>query len=593
MGLGVFLSRLMGGGGSLSEDALLARKFLEGEPGFRDRVAPDSYVEERDYVQIGGRFVRYLCVRDIRTGVHLGGDLMFVGEKVPGVWTSVTLVPLPPEGVAALRRAQTEDLGMMDYEARRGKVPSPGRAARVAALREAIEQVEVLQRPIHRMTMVIAISAGTLEELDWATREVRNWAHARGILLMSGMFIQRALEYTLLPSASPRVPVYRNVFASTLGPSMPFRHTRYYDPRGIPYGVHARSGTLVVLDPFRAVNPSHLVLGVQGSGKSVFMKMLVMTVSLLGAGRVIVLDPEREYEQIVRLLGGEYVVLGREHSLNLFDLGMEGDWEQWKDTSLALLKGFMAIALGRALTPSEGNAIVPRVFLQVAEHARGRQVPTLDDFQRALETEGYRELAQLLTPFTHPDLWGKFFSRRSTIDVSGARVVGFSLDPSVPEDMVAPFVWAAISLVWRMMSPADPVFFMVDEAWYLLRNAGVAAMLGEVSRRFPKRGGALVLATHHVSDFARTADAQIVGNTAGNIVLFRMPPVMVREVGNLFGLTDVEREQVPTWPSGQGLLLADHGTIRVPIYVPVPPMWQPLMFTRGRDYMDAQARLRS
>ena len=87
----------------------------------------------------------------------------------------------------------------------------------------------------------------------------------------------------------------------------PFTGDEIVMPDGLYYGLDMNTNMSVVLDPFRLENPSCILIGTSGGGKSFWMKDTIEQYVLDGA-RVFVLDIEDEYRHLCNDLGGIYSI---------------------------------------------------------------------------------------------------------------------------------------------------------------------------------------------------------------------------------------------------------------------------------------------
>ncbi len=575
-----------------------------GARDFVDQVAPTVYEEYADHVRVGDVWMRGYYVADLPPGAHLDAERFLR----PGVdaWVSFYIRPLPPEVAATLHRRRTELAGSEIFDRRRGALGSYGRQAQLAAVDQALREIEVGGRPIYHFSLYMVVVAASEELLDEVCQRVEDYMKALRVAFHRARWMQPALEYSLLPAGTDRIQMVRNMTAGALGPLFPFTRRVYYEPDGFPYGLHAVNGTWVIMNPFARgmTNASHLILGRPGTGKSTFLKRFVELSAVLGH-RVIVVDLEREYAPLIEDLGGTYISLSRTcpYSINVLDPGL-GDEDPF-GAALSALIGFMGIAVGRELTAVERKSIIPYCYHSLLEKAeidvddpttweQARQ-PTLDDLRRLMEEEGgpAAQLAQLLYPYTSDNLYGHLFSRPTNVDIGKSPVAGFTLQ-GVSEEMLAPFLWLVVNLVWREVTAAgglQPVHLVIDEGWYLMRHPDVGVALGDMARRFRKHNAALHLATHFATDLVASQHAQVIRGAAGVVVLFGQQPEEAKEVGNLFGLSEVEIARLRGFGQGDALLLWDGGRAHIPIYVPLDPR-RKWLFETGPEQRQAETMRR-
>ena len=596
------LNRLLPRGSEEPVDVILR---AAGARDVVDQIAPVVYEEYPGRIRVGDVWMQGFYVADLPQG--MGAQI----EKIlrPGaadVWVSMFIVPLPPaETAAMLHRRRTELAGGEIFDARRGSLGSYRRQAQLMAVDEAIREIELGSRSIYHFSLYMMVIAADSELLDKVCRQVRDYMQAMRVAFYPATWIQPSLEYSVLPTGTDRVQVRRNMTASALGNLFPFTRRVYYDPKGFPYGVHAVNGTWVIMDPFASemANASHLILGRPGTGKSAFLKRFVETAVILGH-RVFVIDLEGEYEALVEDLQGVYISLHRKcpYSLNVLDPGL-GDEDPF-GAGLSALLGFLGIAVGRELTATERQSVVPYSYHALLDLAgvnkddpesweRARHL-TLVDLQRLMEQEGglAADLARLLYPYTSENMYGGLFARPTNVEIGHRPVVCFSLR-GVSEEMLAPFMWAAITVIWREIvrsGGVQPVHVIVDEGWYLMRHPDVGRAIGDMARRFRKHRAALHLATHFGRDFALSPHAPIVRDAAGVVLLFGQHPQGAKEVGSLFSLEEHEVNQLVGFGQGSMLMIWD-GRVRVPVYVPLDPRRKWLMETGAlQREMDARRR---
>lgn len=87
----------------------------------------------------------------------------------------------------------------------------------------------------------------------------------------------------------------------------PFASSGFVDTTGFYWGLNSEKG-LMALDSWRRggdrTNSNYVVLGKSGTGKSTFIKNLIVTEFMRGT-RILIIDPEGEYRFITQKLGGQ------------------------------------------------------------------------------------------------------------------------------------------------------------------------------------------------------------------------------------------------------------------------------------------------
>src|SRR5579875_2294097 len=430
---------------------------------------------------------------------------------------------------------------------------------------------------------------------------------------------------------SPRVPAHQ-VTTRHLGAAYPLLTEAGLGHRGVLVGRDLLGGSFVH-DPFELYasgilsNPNMVVFGQIGRGKSAFVKTYLWRQTVFGR-RAWVVDPKGEYLALAAACGAQPVALrpGGTVRLNPLDPGPVGEdldgspcvprpegsppdgaaQRPHGSTSqegvpgvggrrqAEVLASLASACLGRPLLPRERTAT--DLALSTATRARG--VPTLPDVVDALLDpsaeaaatvrtdrltllEDGRDVALELRRLVHGDLRGMFDGPTTPgLDLSGALVV---LDLSALYNSAALGVLMACATAWlqsalardapRRSRDGSQVFVVVDEAWAILANLGVARWLQaswKLSRAF---GVANIAVLHRLSDLRAVGalDSEQVGLAQGLLsdsetrVVYAQSPGEVERASELLSLSPTEAELLPQlrrgialWKVGQRSFLVQH-----------------------------------
>ena len=403
------------------------------------------------------------------------------------------------------------------------------------------------------------------------------------------------------------------VTTRNLGAAYPFIAEAGLGQRGVVVGDDLLGGSFV-FDPFELYaagvvsNPNMVVFGQIGRGKSAFVKTFLWRQAVFGR-RAWVVDPKGEYADLADAWGVRPVALrpGGSIRLNPLDPGPEladrGPVELVRDATgrrrMTLLSSLASSCLDRNLTPREraalgaaledvaaGNAVptVPMVveaLLAPREHAARALRTTLRDL-----LEDGRDVALELRRLVHGDLCGMFDAPTTPgLDLSAPLVV---LDLSALYSSAALGVLMACATAWLQAalarSAADSAaravpggrgrfFLVVDEAWAILSNLGVARWLQsswKLSRAF---GVSNIAVLHRVSDLRSVgaSDSEQVALAQGLLadsetrVVYAQSPGELEAAAELLSLSNTESELLPQlrrgialWKIGQRSFLVQH-----------------------------------
>jgi hypothetical protein len=389
-----------------------------------------------------------------------------------------------------------------------------------------------------------------------------------------------------------------------LGGAYPFLAEGGIGGRGVLIGDDLFGGAFA-FDPFelyeqgKLSNPNVIVFGQIGRGKSALVKTYLWRQAAFGR-RAWVIDPKGEYGALARQWGVRPVSLrpGGPVRLNPLEttrspgaaLG-ESVSERTAAQQRSELMGSLAVAcLGRNLYPRERVALdlalfsVERVVSTVTLPAvvEALLTPT-EESARAIRTdarsltEDGRDVALELRRLVGGDLAGMFDGPTSEgLDLDGPLVV---LDLSSLYDSPALGVLMACATAWLQARLARPgqsdrhTIVVVDEAWAILKNLGVARWLQsswKLSRAF---GVSNMAVLHRVSDLrvVGAVGSEQVGLAEGLLadsetrVLYAQPPGEALAAQELLSLSSTEVELlsrlqrgVALWKVGQHSALVRH-----------------------------------
>ena len=390
-----------------------------------------------------------------------------------------------------------------------------------------------------------------------------------------------------------------HVTTRNLGAAYPFIAEAGLGQRGVVVGDDLLGGSFV-FDPFELYtagvvsNPNMVVFGQIGRGKSSFVKSFLWRQAVFGR-RAWVVDPKGEYGDLADAWGVRPVALrpGGAVRLNPLDPGPDDATGRRR---IELLASLASACLGRSLMPRERAAVAAALD----ETTQVSEVPTVPmvveallspgaEAARSLRTtvrdllEDGRDVALELRRLVHGDLCGMFDGPTTDgLDLSAPLVV---LDLSALYSSAALGVLMACATAWLQAaltrsaatgvgaSRGGGYFLVVDEAWAILSNLGVARWLQsswKLSRAF---GVANVAVLHRVSDLRSVgaSDSEQVALAQGLLsdsetrVVYAQSPGELEAASELLSLSTTEAELLPQlrrgiglWKVGQRSFLVQH-----------------------------------
>jgi hypothetical protein len=381
------------------------------------------------------------------------------------------------------------------------------------------------------------------------------------------------------------VPSHRTTTAN-LQAIYPFMSAPGLGGRGTYIG-HEIMGGSFCFDPWelyaqgKLTNPNMLVLGQVGRGKSSLIKSLLVR-SLVFGRRSAILDPKGEYGSLAQVLNSPHIKVqpGGSVIVNPLDPGPGSEHiapDEIIRRQTTLLQSLLVASLNRDLTPEERTAC--DLALESLRDDTGGQGMTLPKVVGKLLSptpemaakvntnveqlaHASRDMALELRRMCEGDLRGMFDGETNIkVDWNG---------PTVVFDLSAVFSSSALGLLmtcataWLQAAIARPNagkrFIVVDEAWAVLANVGVARWLQQSYKLSRTYGVANVAIMHRVSDLQASGAA---GSEAYNLAkgllsdtetrIIYGQPVSEVQLATEIGLTSAEAELMPLLRRGQAL----------------------------------------
>lgn len=409
-------------------------------------------------------------------------------------------------------------------------------------------------------------------------------------------------------------------------------------PIGVPTGRHQLGAGVVCFDPaswFRAgliANPSVLVLGKPGLGKSTLVDHWAIGLAALGYRILVPGDTKPDHVEMVRALGGTVQTVRRAGgaALNPCDPGGLG--------AAAAAVGGQAgeelrhEAVGRGATAVHALVQLVRDGAPVRDHERaalatglrmlyaaGTQAPSLpelvdvlgqrpDEVRAVVLARGDDDYDALVDPVRRSLLallagpYGSVFSRpvdRGDVDAPALAIDTSAITAGDPGYLAAVLVaaWseaygrveAAAALAEAGLAPRRRHVILLDELWRVLRagrGAGLADRVDELTRLGRTDGVCQIMVTHSLQDLKSGRDPQVDGieHRAGALVIGGVPRQEVDALAGVVTLTETEAAELVSWsstpdldprsrPPGSGKFLVKHSPTEpgIPVDVLLTP----------------------
>ncbi len=542
-----------------------------------DKIAPSSLEVDFNDIKINDTYVRTLFVIDYKKA-YPGMLESLINYEEP-IDISMYYYPINTvEIIDKIRRKIAELEAALNMELESGRVPN---AFTKVALQDALKQQEELasgaQRYFH-FGLYITIKADSLQELNNLTSVVISDLNSKEIISKLPTLKMENAFKSSLPYGFDRIRQTRNMDTSSIAMTFPFTSSDLSQEKGILYGINTYNRGLVVFDRFSMPNANMVVLATSGGGKSYFVKLEILRSLMLGT-ECIVIDPENEYEELAKTVGGAYISFSQDgkNKLNPFELpaGAESNEDELRLKELSL-QGFFKILFGSMST--RGTSILDRA-IRMCYREKGitndkatfvNDPPRMEDLYktlRAMEENEAQEMALKLERFLVGSASG-IFDKRTNIEIGNSFTV-FSIR-DLSEELRPLAMYLMLDFIWtKIKRERKRRTLTIDEAWILMKYPDSALFINSVAKRARKYYLGLTTITQDVNDFLATDYGRAIVTNSSIQVLFRQSPVAVDTLGATFDLSEGEKAYLLSVPPGVGLFFA--GTNHVSIDVKASP----------------------
>jgi hypothetical protein len=453
--------------------------------------------------------------------------------------------------------------------------PDPVLAGALPNAEDLQRRLSASQDKAFHVAVYLTLTSPGLDELEAGAVAVES--AARAVLCRIQPCLLRMFDGYLAtqPQRLDRLARYRVLDTSTLVTFFPWHEPDLQQKGGLIVGRNLATGSPVLIDPFderRYANANIGIFGHSGAGKTYLLSALAL--GALGRGvQVYVIDPEHEYGDLARNLGGVDVdlALGSGHALNVLDLRpTDRRDEAWLGPAAADAVDLCSTICG-GLDESE------RALLESAVRAAYRELdqPVLRDVADRLPS--HSRVAIILQRWVHGSL-GQMFSSPTNVDLE-APIVAFGMR-ELREEMVAPVHFLLAEALWTRIKRKDHRrMLVIDELGLLFEDPTIRRFVVSLARRIRKYEGSLVFATQNPGDLLSSEQGTVVATNPAVVFFGAQRPGEAARLQEAFHLSARQRSFLEAGKRGDFLLAA--GAERLAVQVQAPP-WQEEAMRRAR-----------
>lgn len=573
------------------------RTLSGGISDIKDLVSPDGIKIKESYTMLGSkRYVRAFFVSEVPSTVFVGwlDELYNIGD----VDISIHVYPGSDRDVINELTAKINNLiAMQIQDEKRGDLSNVSLIK--LTLEDAWQLREEIQTNRNKMFYVsifFMLGAETLEELNEKTKIAEERLGGRAIHIRQAFLRQSEAIKSIMPIGQNKISnIYKNFDLGAATALMPFNCADMAHESGIFLGLNKSTGAPVFFNPFIGkpilTNPHMALLATTGAGKTTAVKLTTARAALMGI-RVVYIDAEGEYGNMVENLGGINIKLSPDKAGYINPFELEADEEKGKEfvnlkEKVADLKGLIAMMIEgqrENLTPEERVIVEDCLFeeysarsintdpaslyemknvLQNGVYTSGyikKSMPTLSSFYERLKTRGDKaeKLLLLLKPYLRNGSMG-IFDGESEIDLKDAHLINFDVS-GLEERFLRPFAMhVVLSWIWEEFVKKDKQnakIVVVDEAWLFMKYKDTADFLENMARRARKRTCSLCVSTQNFKEFTASQQGIAVLSNMGTTILMQQSDKEIDDVAAAFKLPEGQKKFLEKAGVGDALIRA-------------------------------------
>ncbi len=544
-------------------------EFLRGAE--KSLCCPDYFEFKKDYFMYNDKYARMVYLKHLPS--TLLDDIMteICGTSLPIVVTANIAPVDPAEAIKIIKRQLTsmksEKITKEKKAAQHGVYTDVINEDLKLSLAEAEEQLDDLQSKNQKMfllNLVIMITGNNFEELENNTEKIEAVFRTKVCTTSRAAFQQEDAMASCLPLGNCRLNVRRTLTTESTAVFMPFNSKELSQQGGTYYGLNQSTNNLIVFNRASLINANGFILGCPGSGKSFSAKREMVNVFLASNDEIIIVDPEREYTNLVRALGGEliYISESSESHLNPLEISIE-EYNKGEDVvsgKFDFFLSFFQTIMGKVAISPEQKTIIDNCLHEVYQEfllGHTDKMPTLRDYYEILKKQTSEEAKALymsLELYVNGSM--KAFSFESNVDTNNRVVVydikdlGKQLKP-LGMMVVLENLWDRIV---RNRERGIRTRIYIDEIYLLFRNEESANFLYELYKRARKWGGIPTGITQNVEDLLKSDTARSMLSNSEFILMLNQAASDREQLARILKIPDTLMNFVTGAPAGSGLI---------------------------------------
>ena len=458
------------------------------------------------------------------------------------------------------------------------------------------KEMQINNEDLYFLYIYIVIYDTELKKLEYYLNKIEGITQSKGIQTKRANFREEEIFLSTLPFMENKEIIKeaarRNVLTSGLLATYPFISSTIFDAEGIFIGTNIYNNSMVFIDRYNTQkykNANMCIFGTSGAGKSFYTKLLILRYKLLGIKQYII-DPDREYTNICKELGGTLIKIGptSETYINILDIRKESIEEGEKGylaTKISKLIGFFNLIFGEL--DEEEKALIEEKLIEtykiknitfddetlykkdknkiLKEFKTTKDMPILKDLYDILgKDERTKKFKIKLIPFIEGSM--KFFNNYTNIEINNELIIADIYD--LGEENIQYGMYLFTDIFWDKIKENrnEKKAIYMDEIWRLIgvtSNKNVASFIYKIFKTIRKYGGSSVAITQDISDIfsldSGTYGKSILNNSSIK-TFFALEEENIKILSDFANLSEKEKIEIKSLKRGECLMFVgeDH-----------------------------------
>ena len=527
-------------------------------------ILSDKYEVVDDPPQYGKDVNDFLCKR-----LGMVAELTDLNRNL---MMSIDIVPVPTD--EAVREAESRLLGVetniTNWQRKQNQnnnfsatVPYDMEQQK-KEMKEFLDDLTTRDQRMMFAVLTMVHTADSKEQLDNDTEALLTTARKHLCQFAVLKYQQMDGLNTAMPFGTRKIDAFRTLTTESLAVFIPFRVQDIYHENGIYYGQNVISKNMIIADRRQLLNGNSFILGVSGGGKSFAAKGEIENIILSSNADVIIIDPEREYSQLVKALGGEIINISATSPSHINAMDMNKEYGDGANPVILKSEFIMSLCeqlIGGTNLGAKQKSIIDRCTASVYRDYQQRgytgTVPTLQDFRAELlkqdEPEA-KEIALAIELFTHGSL--NTFAKPTNVDTDNRLICYDILDLGkqlMPIGMLV-VLDSILNRITQNRAKGKQTFIFIDEIYLLFQHEYSANFLFTLWKRVRKYGAYATGITQNVDDLLQSHTARTMLANSEFLIMLNQASTDRIELAKLLNISDLQLSYITNVDAGHGLI---------------------------------------